>query len=128
MLANIALETKVSERFMYFMFGHLWDKATMCSFFTRSRAKFTAVTVGDINVQIMTTDSSDSLAPHKMISVSLVHLLISMDMLLDLRGLYISPSEVVDSCGVVFHRGQVDCFQLVSSIQLIEDGGNQRIF
>ena len=76
----------------------------MCSFFTRSRAKFIAVTVGDIDVQIRTTNSSDSLAPHKMISVILVHLLISIGILLDLRGLYISPSEVVDSAPLLFCR------------------------
>ena len=103
MRGNISYDILVSDRLMYLMLGHLTVRASTCSFFTCSLARFIAVRVGVTKWQICVMESCDKSAPHNTRSVSFMHLVTKSAIVFDRTGLYISASA--DGClwlGVVF--------------------------
>ena len=113
-IGKMVYETIVSERLMYFINGHLRVRSTRCSFLIRSLAKLIAVTVGDMRVHIWCTESSESPDPHNTMSVKWVHLVIIIDMLLALSGLYL-PSNA-DSASLFPPRNLGDLFRILDRL------------
>ena len=103
MRGNITYDILVSDKLMYFMLGHLSVRASTCSSFMCSLAKFMATRVGVTKWQICAMESCDKSAPHNTRSVSFMHLVTKSAIVFDRTGLYISASA--DGClvlGVVF--------------------------